>query len=305
MVKLTQENLYDYFAVATEQDSAAVVGKKLFDFVDRQSDTLIVTIGDSWTWGADLSQIEISGAHLIRLEDDDYRIKHVYGNVLAEKLAADFLNLGELGAGNWYIVRKLKELLRISNALTYKKILVFGIWTELGRDFNSTFDIHVDYRSWLLSNVRQSRDYYGFMNYIHVQIANAVLDLIKKFDHRFKFNFGTNFVDPIGNDVLSNYWIERTWLQVICDESKKTYEPVQCYTVFPWCIEKFNMVFDVAPELNRLEWLEWITEVTAHANIRAAICFRDNINFGNLLHPSAVNHQRWADYILGKLHATA
>ena len=59
MVGLTSDNLYDYFSVATEKDSVTVVGEKLFDFVDRRADTLVVTIGDSWTWGANLSQIAI------------------------------------------------------------------------------------------------------------------------------------------------------------------------------------------------------------------------------------------------------
>ena len=301
MVRFTPDNLYDYFSVATEHDSATVVGEKLFDFVDRLADTLVVTIGDSWTWGADLTDCDFEVAHIKRLSDDSYRIKHMYGNVVAEAIGADFLSLGESGSGNWYILRKLQELLTIHARLPYHKIIVFAVWTELGRDLNSSHDVDVDYRSWLLDNVKTYHDYYQFMQFVHGNIAQKILQIVSLFDPRFKFYFGTNFVDPIGVECLSFYWIDRTWLQVICDENQKPYEPAQCYTVFPWCIEKFEMVFEVAPELDRLEWLKWITEITEQANTRAAVCYRDNINFGNLLHPSAANHRCWANYLLETL----
>lgn len=301
MVTLTPENLYDYFAVATEKDSVTVAGSRLFDFVDRQSDTLIVTIGDSWTWGADLTNFDLGCTHIMRLPDDDYRIKHVYGNVVAEAIGADFLNLGELGAGNWHIVKKLQEMQNLHAFLHYKKILVFSIWTELGRDFNSHNDVDIDYRSWLLDNIKTCRDYYNFMKFINAIIAENISQIISNFDKRVQFYFATNFVDPIGVEVLSKHWIDRSWLQVICDHTRKIYQPEKCFTVFPWCIEKFDMVFDVAPELDRLEWLQWINEITAAANTRAAICYRDTINFGNLLHPSAANHRCWAEYLLAMI----
>ena len=302
MVKLTPGNLYDYFAVATEQDSAIVAGLKLFDFVDRQSDTLIVTIGDSWTWGTDLTNCDLGCAHFMRLPDDDYRIKHVYGNVVAEAIGADFLNLGESGSGNWYIVRKMQELQNLHTFLNYKKILIFAVWTELGRDFDSHHDVDVDYRSWLLDNIKTYHDYYRFMKVINNHIAQKISKIISGFGPQTEFWFSTTFVDTIGVELLSNYWMDQTWLQVMCGKNQKTYEPAQCYTVFPWCIEKFDMVFNVAPELDRLDWLQWINEITDAANTRL-ICIRDN-NL-NLTHPSAVNHQCWADFILDNLHATA
>lgn len=298
MVKLTQENLYDYFAVATEQDSVTVAGSKLFDFVDRQSDTLIVTIGDSWTWGADLTNSNLGGCHIMRLPDDDYRIKHVYGNVMAEAINADFLNLGESGSGNWYIVKKMQELQNLHTFLNYKKILVFAVWTEVGRDLNSHHDVNIDYRSWLLDNIKTYQDYYGFMEHINNHIAQKISKIISGFDSHTEFWFSTNFIDPIGVESLSNFWMDHTWLQVICDKIQKIYEPEQCFTVFPWVIEKFDMVFDVAPELDRLEWLKWIDKITDAANTRAAVCHNDGINFGNLLHPLAINHRCWAEYLL-------
>lgn len=303
MVKFTAENLYHYFAVAGEQDSVLLVGQKLFDFVDRGSNTLIVTIGDSWTWGADLTNCDVGVVHVQRRADDEFRIQNVYGNVMAAAIHADFLNLGESGSGNWYIARKLKELLNIHQQLSYQKILVVGVWTEVGRDLNSSHDIDIDYRTWLLDNVRSWDDYYDFMKFIQNVIALKISHTISQFDDRFRFVFSTNFVDPIGIEALSPYWIDQNWLGIICSSLGRKYDPSKCYTVSPWVIEKFAMVFDVAPELDKLEWLKWINEISDHANLRAAVCQRDDVNFGNLLHPLAHNHRAWAHYLLEQIHA--
>lgn len=301
MIGLSKSNLYDYFSTASSKDSATAAGKKLFDFIDRESKTLVITIGDSWTWGADLTQKKIAGAHLDRLVDDSYRIENVYGNVLAKKLNADFLNLGEPGSGNWHIDRKLKELSRIQDQLNYKNIIVIGIFTDTGRDFNSHCDIEVNYRSWLLEHIKHHTDYYNFLKFINSQISQSIFDVIADFDQRYQWVFSTNFVDPIGFDILQPWILDRTWLQVICDKKQIAYRPKKCYMVFPWVIEKLESVFDMAPELDRTEWLEWINDITRDANLRAKVCFRDNINFGPLLHPSASNHACWAEYLYEKI----
>jgi len=295
-------NIYDFFATASSRDSLTVVGKKLFDFIDRGSKILVVTVGDSWTWGADLTQEKLKGIHLDRLADDQYRIEHVYGNVLAKKIGADFLNLGEPGSSNWHIDRKLKEFHQIKHRLSYDRILVFAVFTEVGRDFNSHCDIEIDYRSWLLENIKEPVDYYDFLRFINTQITSSIFTVISEFDHRYQFFFSTNFVDPIGYDLLQSHFVSKTWLEIICEKNKIEYHPNKCYMVFPWVIEKFDSVFDFAPELDRNQWLTWINEIVQAANIRRAVCFQDNINFGPLLHPRALNHACWAEYLHENLH---
>ena len=49
-----------------------------FNFVNRHSKDLLVTLGDSWSWGYDLTVDN----------NTNYRLKNVYGNQLAEKLSA-------------------------------------------------------------------------------------------------------------------------------------------------------------------------------------------------------------------------
>lgn len=298
MIRLSSENLYDYFLVASHSDSAVIAGKKLFDFVDRQSDTLVVTIGDSWTWGADLTQQPEQGIHTARLGDDNYRIENVFGNKIAKSLCADFLNLGESGSGNWHIFKKIQELQVIADRLKYDKVIVISIFTELGRDLNSSNDVDIDYRTWLLNNIHDYRDYYKFLKFINSCIAKKIHDVIVQFDSRFRWFFASNFVDSIGMDVLEPWWVPQTWLQIIANHIGKQYAPAQCYCVFPWVIEKFEMVFNVAPELDRVTWLRWINEISHQANQRAGLCEYDGVNFGQLLHPLASNHTCWSDYLI-------
>ena len=46
------------------------------------SDSLVITVGDSWTWGDDLTPNN----------DNEYRKQLVYGTQIAKKFKFDFLN---------------------------------------------------------------------------------------------------------------------------------------------------------------------------------------------------------------------
>lgn len=302
MIELSTSNLDQYFSLPNKNRTALLVGKNPYDFVSRNSDTLVVTIGDSWTWGADLTQIKTRQLHIDRLSDDEFRLNNVYGGVLAKDLDADFLSLGESGAGNWHIACKLNELAAISKYLKYKNIIVVSIFTETGRDFNSHFDVDIDYRSWILNNISDVASYYNLLGFINEQICKKIHSTLENIDSRFKFYFGTNFVDPIGYDLLQNYFLDHTWVQIICKDKNINYVPDRCYLVFPWVIEKFNSLSDFAPEIDHVAWLKWINDITDCANVRANLCCNDGINFNQLLHPSAKNHKIFADYVLKQIH---
>ena len=301
MIVLTNDTLANYFSLPNKDTTVLLLDKNPYDFISRDSDTLLVTIGDSWTWGADLTQKNNNKLHIDRLEDDTYRLENVYGGILAQKLTADFLNLGESGAGNWHIAQKLEELLKISTELKYKNIIIISIFTEIGRDFNARDDIDVDYRDWLLNNITDFKSYYGFLSFINEQISKKIDTVVSKFDDRYNIYFGTNFVDPIGYDLLEKHFLKRTWLEIICEYNNLEYVPTRCHLVFPWVIEKFDSIFDFVPDLDRVNWLTWINEITELANKRAELCKNDGKNFNQLLHPTAANHHYFANYVINQL----
>lgn len=52
-------------------------GRDYYHEVDRGSNTLVVTIGDSWTWGDRL------GKTTLEYDDRDYRTSHIYGALIS------------------------------------------------------------------------------------------------------------------------------------------------------------------------------------------------------------------------------
>jgi len=300
MIKLSPDNLIQYFTLPNVNTTESLLGKNPYDIVTRDSNTLLVTIGDSWTWGADLTAKHI-GLHIDRNCDDNYRLDNVYGGVLADYLQADFLNLGEPGSSNWHIARKLAELANISHDLSYQKIIIICIFTETGRDFNSLDDVTIDYRDWLINNVVDYTSYYDFLKFVNQQISAKIIKSLTSLSSACKIYFGTNFVDPIGYEQLQEYFLDYSWLKIICQRNNLAYMPDACYMVFPWVIEKFECLFDFAPELDRDQWLIWMSELAEDANVRATLCKKDSVNFNQLLHPTASNHRYFAEYLLTQL----
>lgn len=291
-MKLTPDTIKDYFSLPTEKRTTALVGKNPYDFVSRNSDTLLITIGDSWTWGADLTQVKHKGTHIDRLADDEYRLNNVYGGVLSTRLGSDFLNLGESGSGNYYVLEKLQELKCIVDQLEYKRIIVVCVLTEAAREFDSLYDRKVDYYKWLSANT----DYDMFLKFINSNISQQILEL----GLNVELYFSTNFVDPIGFECVQDQFLSRTWLQTWCDYKGLLYSDT-CYFVSPWIFEKLENIFTICPDLDRTEYLKWSTHALESANKRAAMCKQDNVNFGQLLHPLAEGHRVWAEYLYNEL----
>lgn len=293
-MKLTQDNIKDHFSLPTADRTASLVGKNPYDFVNRNSDVLLITIGDSWTWGADLTKEKFSGTHIDRLADDDYRLSNVYGGVLSLMLNADFLNLGESGSGNYYILEKLQELSKLT--LDYKRVIVICTFTEVARDFDSLYDRDIDYFTWLSNNIHSPSDYNNFLKFINTQISTE----ISKIDINAELYFATNFVDPIGIECLSDKLLNQTWLQTWCNSKGIEYS-YPCYLVSPWIFDKLNNIFVISPKTDRTTYISWVADALDAANLRAEICKKDGINFGQLLHPLAEGHKLWAEYIYNEL----
>jgi hypothetical protein len=300
-MKLTQATLPNYFSLPDESRSNFLLGKNLMDFISRNSNRLLITIGDSWTWGADLTQEKTRELHHSRLSDDNYRLTNMFGGVLSEMLDADFLSLGESGAGNNTMYLKLLELSKILNDLEYDQIDIICVFTEVGREFDSQFDKSVDYYSWLKKHVSMPQDYDKFMSFVNSLISKNIIDLISKFNKNVKIKFGTNFVDPIGFELLGEHFLNKSWLEIWCEHKGISY-PEKCYVVSPWVIEKFKKsILSICPELNESLFLEWAIDNGDKSLERVKICSRDNVNFGPLMHPLVAGHRLWAEYLRDNL----
>ena len=300
-MKLLKETVRRYFSLPNERRSANLSGKNPYDFIGRRSDNLIVTIGDSWTWGANLTKQKLNDVrHIEKLPDDSYRLENVYGGVISKTLNTDFLNLGEPGSDNYFIANKLKELHKIIDQLDYDSVTVICVFTEVARGFLGPDDnlfTSPRGRSWLNDNIKIDSDYYKFLKFMNQEVADQIVPLLDK----LTVKFATNFVDPIGFEKLESNFLPKTWLQTWCESTNQDY-PEPCYLVSGWVFQKLEQVFDLCPTLNKQMFFKWADVEMQKADKRIQLCRQDNVDFGGLMHPLAGAHKVWADYILGEIN---
>jgi hypothetical protein len=99
---------------------------------NKNSDYLLITVGDSWTWGNGLGGTTWS-AQSTRYDNKEYRTNHIYGKILSDYLNADHINVGLIGGANLYILQYFKQVIS-SIVRNYKKIYVVFTLTEAGRE---------------------------------------------------------------------------------------------------------------------------------------------------------------------------
>ena len=267
-MKLTKNTLPDYFEIASPKNSHYTTETNTFDFVDRQSDVLLVTIGDSWTWGADLTPND----------DEDFRKTHVFGNLLSTSLNTDWLNLALSGSNNFFIAERAEQLGKIVDQLDYKNIYMVCTFTEVGRSFDSHHDNYIDYIEWFNNN--HIDNFLGFLNAECARRIKKVAD-----EHKIKLIVGTNFIDAVGIDA--NVLLPTPWFRLLG-------------------IECLDNVYAGSTGVTRLQateqfvndtnsYKQWMIELITKAKCVDKLCQSSKLI---KQHPTVDAHRLWADYIL-------
>lgn len=277
------------FSIVDTGHSTRNVVKKVcpFDFVNNNSSVCVVTLGDSWTWGCDMTAND----------DEQHRLTNNYGRLVAKHLGADWLNLGQGGSGNFWIYDKVNELVKVIPSWHYDKIYVICTFTEVGRAIDARTDI--DFYHFLHNN-----DITQFLSYLNQHCVSNIVSALKPFDH-VTVRIGTNFVDYTGPQFPE--WLPIPWIKLMCNQSQIDYDH-QCYVVSSWVIDSFRSIAAMGPDSEKyLTMLEsWIDPAIQRAQLLRKIPgitytilpSRESINSG---HPGALGHKLWADYIIKSL----
>lgn len=284
-MRLDDACLSEYFTLPTQDISHLQPGTNPFNFEYRTKDTLLVTIGDSWTWGDDL------GIN---------RKSEVFGYLLSNTLSTDFLNLSSPGAGNQYIHLLFTELVKVAGLLDYKKIIVIITFTEVGRDFNGWFDRTVDYSSWLRNNIKVSDDYNKLLAWLNSKMAESIKYHAQTINN-LQLISATNFVNPIGLELLAESFVEKSWLDVYYETMFNQRIVGDCYFVSDFIFEKLIGVLDLHWGLDRNTYIKWANSNLELAASRLSYLKNDKF-FVGLNHPNAQLHKIWADYLLEKIN---
>lgn len=272
-MQLTKEILPEYFTLASPHNSHYKEITNTFDFVNRGSSTLVVTAGDSWTWGADL--------------DNEFRLQQVYGNIVSHSLGADWLNLAQSGSSNFFIAERIEELGKIIPKLNYNKIYLICTFTEVGRGFNSHHDIHINYLDWFDKNpIECAQDFDQLLDYINRDCLNRIRAVVDQFD--IELVLGTNFVDAVGitDDPV---FLPMPWYQLLgCKNAVVSYASSTGAT-------RLNDVISFVPLDKSTLFKSWYIDLIDRSAHTDHMCAMPPL-FKN--HPTAPGHIAWANYIL-------
>lgn len=237
--------------------------KNPFHYLSRDSGNLLVTVGDSWTYGDSLGNTRVRDG----VDDTEYRLAHVYGNLLSEQLDYDWMNLALPGASNFCMLNWLGQLL--DRKYNYQSITCVVTLTEAGR--------HEEI-NWARGDLLQPA-----LEHIVAKTYSMIKELRLRFP-RVTFKVAHNFSDGIpGHGV-----VERSWLEVLTDQ------PLQDNT--------FIVVSDHIKQLNYNRTYPDTVEVIDRALRRIDIldacdhCCREDSR-----HPLEQGHKLWADYLRTQL----
>ena len=246
------------------------------------SDTLLITVGDSWTWGDSLGGIDV-----LTLSDDlNYRKTHVYGHYIQQHLQSDWINYGICGACNSYIFHELSTKVLPYVTTKYSKIIVVGVLTETARSCS-------------IENISFSTVDELLEKYEHIEFS-LVKNILEKYDN-VQFVIARNFTYSYHSNIVifGKYHLKKTWVDVISDYIKTPYTPdLRILTNMVFSPLTQNLIkhkkyksthkelFDLlGKSLEAILWLE-----------------RSPLNYKKATkHPTELAHEIWANYIIAEL----
>ena len=279
MIDLTYFSQYDTKHI----DKTGQFPTNTFSFIDNGADNLVVTVGCSWTWGANMT------------EDDNqtHRLKYNFGRVLANELSADWLLLGQVGTGNFWLYQKVEEFVKLIPTLKYKKIYIVCTLTEIGRQCYTELDSHIDYKEYFRTNTFGN----DLLQFLNDHAVNKIIEAVKPYGNVI-LRIGTNFIDQIGVDSARDFLIPTPWLERLCQETDTHYTgPV--YTVSHKAMDALRRLQPYS--YNGFGYTLWLMSLLEKGGERIRLCQECDLLMPGTGHPGIKGHNIWAQEILKTL----
>jgi hypothetical protein len=232
--------------------------------VSRNSSQMLITAGDSWTYGDSLGDTKV------RLGRDDtaYRTKHIYGAAMSRELGSSWINLALPGASNSLVIGWIDTLL--SHRWLHEDTICVLTLTESGR--------HEDLQLIDRSLGTQQRALEKIVTHSYGQV-----DWLRLKHPKVKFVVAHNFTDRVGTTAL-----EKTWLEVMLDRQIQN----GTHIVISEHIEQMN--YDARfPDV-----LDIMDRAAARMDLldSCEYCFKEDSR-----HPNEQGHELWANYLLTQI----
>ena len=246
-----------------------------YEWIQRGKPRLLITIGESWTWGDSLGE---------------QRLGKVYGCQLANRLDADWLNIACCGESNLWIADHYVDVCDQIPTWDYKHVDIVLTLTEIGREFNGNRDQKRVYTE-LLKDVKTFDQFLDTLSELIAQRIRPGLD-------RYPTWIGTNFIDSNYNLPL----VDRSWLDLIADSTKQKKHQDRTLVVGSWVYERFDAVFEFNPTIERSAWRNSVLKHMDRASHTTELLMASSLNYKQASkHPTPEGHKLWADYLYQKI----
>lgn len=251
----------------------------------QNKDTLLIQVGDSWTWGDHLGTIDWD-----KSTNDPCRMQEIVGRKLSNLLDSDWVNLASPGCSNYWMLEKLQDMQDFIKNSNYKKIYVVVSLTEDLRESEYTKRIDVD---------TPYEQFWKSSNSIKEFLIKVEKYLLSNLEEYFsQFSNVSAYVQRVFTDVWqensSNLLLEKSWCDVIQDKIaynnyKKPVPFIGQMSINP-LTEKY---IKQNPE-RKAEFLEIMERVGTRWNFLGHSSY--NLK-GSTCHPNPAGHTLWAEYL--------
>jgi lysophospholipase L1-like esterase len=255
----------------------------------RNSHKLLICVGDSWTKGAGM---EVHG--------DQFRLKHIFGKLVSDRLESDFLNMGGGGHSNSWCMTQMELLLDRINRSDYQKGYLVFTFTENGRDVKTYSHRRFDYISAYGHLAHDLSLYDRVLDDIEQEWIDRLVIFRKNLHPRFQVICGQNFIwnERIVREtekIDGIHWIKNNWIEHLAMHLGKS-APARTRIVGLHHIETINTILNLT---DLSAWKEWFLK---HAeDVRSVTVWlaetHEFFDKHDIAHPNAAGHSIWADAV--------
>lgn len=295
-ITLNQNNFKHFFSPVGPLHSHHEEHIWPYDYVDRSSDTLLVTIGDSWTWGAGISDLNPDATN-ITAEQNDFRLNCLYGNIISKEKNWNWLNLGFYAMGNQWMVDKVFEFRALLPLLQFKEIIVMINFTSTGRWFYTFHDSLTDYKTFFQTNrMADVDDYEDFLFGLNKKMLRDI-NMLTNSETRVKLLVGTNAIDHCGFDVLEEKnIIPLPWYRLL---SKTNLGGI--FVDMDSIKSLANLENLLSNSDQKIAFQKWMMEKIGQAEKQKTMLNTMDHVAEDKAHPDYNGHRLWAEYILKEI----
>jgi len=249
----------------------------------QDKDYLLITIGDSWTWGDSLGKIDIGNNVW---DDYEHRVTHTYGYQLSNLLDTDWVNIGICGGCNLFILKEAQEFIKGIQKKKYKKITVIITLTELGRELLN------DYRyDNSVTELRNTISDCKNLDELLVKYEAYIFNYIK--NNFESFIIGRNFTHSYNENksILGDNLLSKTWTEIIAEQGKLEPYPENIRMLSHMGVDP---VLQFAKLLPKEQLINLIDKQELGFNWLATSPYNSSTG---TKHPNEQAHYWWADYL--------